>query len=152
MLARGQELAYHISRNKEIKHFPEDEREGLVMYVKALKSKRRPDADVEEGRDWLRKLAQDTKKSLLGQIMNYAETQKYLLTLDSLEPHFDYLSVYSVSWAKANLHHIGGGVSSINHCTLLIFKGYTGNRHHRRISREYLAVASLRHAIFRDGG
>jgi hypothetical protein len=75
MLARGQELAYHISRNEEIKHFPEDEREGLVMYVKALKNKMRPDADKNEVRDWLRKLAQDTKKSVIGQIMNHAETQ-----------------------------------------------------------------------------
>jgi hypothetical protein len=131
MLARGQELAYHISRNEEIKHFPEDEREGLVMYVKALKSKQRPDADVEEAREWLRKLAQDAKKSVLGQIMNHAETQQYLLTLDSLEPHFDYLPVYSISWVKANLHHIGGGVSLISNCILLMFKGYTGNSQHR---------------------
>ena len=34
MEAHGNELAIYVSCNKEIKHFPEDECEGMVMFVK----------------------------------------------------------------------------------------------------------------------
>jgi hypothetical protein len=122
------------------------------MYVKALKSKLRPDADQQELRDWLRKLAQDTKKSVLGQIINHAESQRYLFTLDAFELHFDYLPVYSISWVKTNLHHIGGGVRLTIMVAFVTFIACIGDGRHHRISREYLAVTALPRALLRDAG
>lgn len=111
MLSRGGELAMHVSRNEEIKHFPEDDREGLLMYVKIFRTKMRSDAGKDELSTWLRKLAGDAKQSTLGQIMNHVETQEYLLTLDTFEPHFNHHKVYSTTWVKTHLHSVSGGVS-----------------------------------------
>ena len=111
MLAKGQELAMYISRNEEIKHFPEDEQEGLLMYIRQYKAKALSDADYNKLGDWLHKLASDMKKSTIGQIMNHRETTDDLITLEDFEPHFNYHVVYSTSWVKKNLHSISGGVS-----------------------------------------
>ena len=72
MEVRGNELAIYVSRNKEIKHFPEDECEGMVMFVKLFQMKLESDAGEDELSKWLRKIAQDAKQSVLGQIFNHA--------------------------------------------------------------------------------
>lgn len=114
MLADGGELALQLSRNELIRHFAEDEKEGLVMYVRTYMSKLGPDGVLSPaGKDWLRTLGGEAK-SAIAQIMNHTETQRYLLNLEELRPHFAYQTIYSTTWVKANLHNVSGGVSPLS--------------------------------------
>ena len=109
MEASGNELAIYVSHNKEIKHFPKDECEGMVMFVKLFQMKLESDGGKDELSQWLRKIAQDAKQSVLGRIFNHVETQKYLLLMDAFDPHFNHLKVYSRTWVKTHLHNVSGG-------------------------------------------
>jgi hypothetical protein len=139
MRANGEQLARHISRNEVIKHFPEDDREELVMQLHEFLARSRPGASQAELESWLRKLGADSKKSALGQIMNHRETRAFLITLDEFGDFFHYDPVFSLRWVKSNIHNVGGGVSVISSNHFLRFDNCSDYHPHCGVPRPHLA-------------
>jgi hypothetical protein len=106
MLANGEELANHISRNEFEFRYVETEAEGLRMELKEYLN---AEVDEEKRDRYLKKVS--IGSSLLGQIMNHRETRNYLIGLSTLGEHFQHREVFDSKWIKENLHSIGGGVS-----------------------------------------
>ena len=145
MVADGGILAQHISRNEENRQFTEDDRETLLMHVRKYISLSRPGAPSQDLEKYLRKLGKDSKKSVLGQIMNHEETVRYLLTLYEFRPHFNYNAVYSMAWIKATLHNVGGGVIKLYYLLVLTETNSIETDYHecRRVSCRHLAHATV---------
>lgn len=106
MLANGEELANHISRNEFEFQYVETEAEGLCMELKEYLN---TEGDEEKRRRYLKKVG--SKSSVVGQIMNHRETRNYLIGINSLGAHFEHREVFDSKWVKENMHSIGGGVS-----------------------------------------
>jgi hypothetical protein len=111
MLAHGERLAVHVSKNEEVKYLAEDDREGLVMMVRAYVTLSKQGVDGTGVEGWLTKLGTQTN-STVGQVMNHVETRKYLLSLHKFDPLFAYKTAYSARWVKKHLHDVSGGVSN----------------------------------------
>jgi hypothetical protein len=112
MLDGNERLALHVSRNEEIKYLGEDDREGMVMTVREYLTLKSKGGDGSEVEAWLTKLGSQTS-SIVGQVMNHAETRKYLLCLHHFE-HFGYKTAFGARWMKKHLHEVCGGVSNNN--------------------------------------
>ena len=110
MLEDNGRLALHVSRNEEIKYLGEDDWEGMVMTVHEylMHASKRDGSDAET---WLLKLGSQTT-SITGQLMNHAETRRYLLCLHHFE-HFGHEVVFGAKWMKKHLHDVSGGVRNI---------------------------------------
>lgn len=113
MLGDGARLALHVSRNEEITHLGEDDREGTVMTIREYLMLSAKGPLAPEVVAWLKKLGQ-MANSTIGQIMNHEETRKYLLNLHKFDPIFGSQQVFSARWVKKNLHNVSGGVSVFN--------------------------------------
>jgi hypothetical protein len=109
MLANGERLAVHVLKNEEVKYLVEDNKEGLIMMVREFMTLTKQGGDVSSVESWLMKLGTSTN-SIVGQVMNHAETLDYLMSLHRFDPLFAYKRVYSARWVKKTLHDVSGGV------------------------------------------
>lgn len=111
MLANGERLAVHVSKNEEVKYLAEDDKEGLIMTVREFVTLTKQGGDLSSLESWLMKLGTSTN-SIVGQVMNHAETLDYLSSIHRFDPLFVYKTVYSARWVKKTLHDVSGGVSN----------------------------------------
>jgi hypothetical protein len=109
MMANDEAGARHLANNEENMHYSEGPAEKLEGWLKKYRSEEKK-GTAKDLSAWLADVSK-SKNSKIGQILNCAETKKYLEDLEGFSPHFMVDDFYSSKFCVEYLHKVNGGVS-----------------------------------------